>query len=87
METSHLSGAPLCPAWWRETHHNGMCAPAGRDKVQRSLLSVHEGPSDEQVTGLAFRGVLVSHSCPAPAPAPALSGAWLHVVGSGEHSA
>ncbi len=42
---------------------------AGRDKVQRSLLSVREGPNEEQVTGLAFKGGALSrlsHDPPQP---------------------
>ena len=62
----------------QKCHCSTACGRAGRDKVQRSLLSVREGPSDEQVTGLAFRGGLAPTAAQA-APCSCTSGcsaAW-----------
>ena len=38
-------------------------ARAGREKVQRSVLSVREGPTADEVVGLAFKGVLFFICC------------------------
>ena len=36
---------------------------AGREKVQRSMLSVRDGPTAEQVVSLAFKGMLLQDRC------------------------
>jgi hypothetical protein len=45
---------------WHGHMRSAVPLQLGRDKVQRSLLNVRDGPSAEEIVGLAFKGELFS---------------------------